>query len=117
MISNIHVVMKNINKSTRMFMHFVLRWTAQIPGGEAQNQAQNGLKRTCIGRQVICSMWRQQLKSHWKKPKTELKVSSNTDVVMKNTNKGTHMFTYVFLCMGKLKFQWGKLNMSSHEHV
>ena len=39
----------------------------------------------------ICSMSRQQLKSHWKKPKTELKVSSNTDVVMKNTNKGTHM--------------------------
>ena len=105
MISNIHVVMKNINKSTRMFMHFVLRWTAQIwtaqiPVGKAQNQAQNGLRRTCIGRQGICSMWRQQLKSHWKKPKTELKVSSNTDVVMKNTNKGTHMFTYVFLCMG-----------------
>ena len=53
-------------------------------------------------------MSRQQLKSHWEKPGTELKVSSNTDVVMKNTNKGTHMFMHVFFVHGIAQIPVGK---------
>jgi len=55
--SNIDVVMKSSNKGTHMFMYvFVLHGIAQIPMGKAQNQAQNGFKRTRIGHQGICSM-------------------------------------------------------------
>ena len=52
MSSNIYVVLMNI-KGTRMFMYVVLHGTAQIPVGKAQNKAQNGFKRTCIGHQGV----------------------------------------------------------------
>ena len=39
-----------------MLMCVVLHGTAQIPVGKAQNQAQNELKRTCLGHQGRCSM-------------------------------------------------------------
>ena len=56
MRSNSHVVMKNINKGTPMLMYVVLHGTAQIPVAKAQNQAQNVLKRTCLGHQGKCSL-------------------------------------------------------------
>ena len=55
--SNTDVVMKSTNKGTHMFMYvFFLHEIAQIPVEQAQNQAQNGFKRTRIGHQGICSM-------------------------------------------------------------
>ena len=39
-----------------MLMYVVLHGNAQIQVGKAQNQAQNELKRTCLGHQGICSM-------------------------------------------------------------
>ena len=53
---SIHVAIKHINKGTRMPMYVALQGPAQIPVGKAQNQAQNELKRTCLGHQGICSM-------------------------------------------------------------
>ena len=47
---------ENINKGIRMLMYVVLHGNAQIQVGKAQNQAQNELKRTCLGHQGICSM-------------------------------------------------------------
>ena len=40
--------------------------------------------------------------------KTELKMSSDIHVGMKNTKEGKHIFMYV---MGQLKFQWGRLKI------
>ena len=78
MSSNIDVVMKNFNQATlHVYLCHFLHGIAQIPVGKAQNELK-------------------QLRSHWKKLKTELKVSSNTDVVMESTNQGTHMFMKVF---------------------
>ena len=44
MSSKFHIVMKNIKEGKHMFMYVVLHGIAQIPGGKAQNLAQNELK-------------------------------------------------------------------------
>ena len=75
---------QNINKGICMLMYVVLHGTAQIPVRKAQNQAQNELKRSCLAQQGICSMWRQQLKSHCKKTGKSSKQSSKWAQISKH---------------------------------
>ena len=83
MSSNISVAMKSINTGTPMLMYVVLHGTAQIPVAKAQNQAQNELKRACLGHQGTCSLKRQQLKSQcYKKVKAQHRPRKRAQISM-----------------------------------
>ena len=119
--SNIYVVMKKINKGTSKFMYFiVLHGIAQIPVWEAQNQARNGLKRTCIRHYKIHA--RKRSSSHYS-GKSSQQSSEWTQISMHCWMPRTEVYVFkcLWFCMGQLKFQCGRLKikrkMGSNEHV